>query len=208
MDRLIHPALSAWLRALEHHARVSTMVVGPGLKTGMPIRYEPPQDVGADRVVSAVSAHHRYGREAGGEGEARGVVVVDFGTATTFDVISPRPEYLGGVIAPGVGISADALFNRAAKLPRVDITRPERVVGRNTVAAIQSGLVFGYVSLVEGVLARIRAELAWPAFVVATGGFAGTVAAESSCIDAVDDTLVLEGLRLIWTRNRGKHAGR
>jgi type III pantothenate kinase len=202
---VVPPALTPLREALERHCGLDPLVVGPGVKTGMPIRYDPPQDVGADRIVTAVAAHVRHGRDA--DGLERGVIVVDFGTATTFDVVSPGPEYLGGVIAPGIGISADALFARAAKLPRVDATRPPRVVGRNTVAAIQSGLVNGYLGLVEGLIDRIRAELDWPAFVVATGGFAPTIARDTDAIDVVDDALVLEGLRLIHARNRGHEGG-
>jgi type III pantothenate kinase len=196
---VVPPVSGPVLDAIRKYAGVEALVVGPGIRTGMPIRYDPPQDVGADRIVSAVAAHHRYGRDA--DGEPRGIVVVDFGTATTFDVISPKPEYLGGVITPGVGIGADALFARAAKLPRVDIARPDRVVGRNTVAALQSGLVFGYIGLVEGTLARIRAEVDWPVAVIATGGFASTLAEEAAGIEAVHDDLMLQGLRLIYERN-------
>jgi type III pantothenate kinase len=195
---VVPPALSALVEALRRYAGIDALVVGPGVKTGMPIRYDPPQDVGADRIVTAVGAHARHQ----GEASDHGVLVVDFGTATTFDVISPRPEYMGGAIAPGIGISADALFARAAKLPRVDAVKPPSVIGRNTVAAIQSGLVYGYVGLVEGIVARMRAELDWPVKVVATGGFAELVARESPAIDTVDDNLVLEGLRLIYLRNR------
>ena len=135
-------------------------------------------------------------------GEKAAIIIVDFGTATTFDVVSPTPEYLGGIIAPGVGISADALFRRAAKLPRVDVVKPPTVVGKNTVDAIQSGLFYGYVGLVEGVLRRIRAELAWEARVIATGGLARKIAHETDAIDEVDDNLMLEGLRLLYELNR------
>lgn len=197
---VVPPALPALVEALQRYAGLDPLVVGPGVKTGMPIRYDPPQDVGADRIVTAVAAHERHGGRS--EATRRGVIVVDFGTATTFDVVSPRPEYLGGVIAPGVGISADALFARAAKLPRVDAARPPSVIGRNTVTAIQSGLVYGYIGLVEGLIVRIRGELDWPVAVVATGGFAHLLAQESEAIDVVDDTLVLEGLRSIHARNR------
>lgn len=193
---VVPPALGPLKAALNRHGGFEPLVVGPGVKTGMPIRYDPPQDVGADRIVTAVAAHVRHAASKSG------IVVVDFGTATTFDVVSPTPEYLGGVIAPGVGISADALFARAAKLPRVDATRPPSVIGRNTVHAIQSGLVNGYLGLVEGLIARIRSEVDWPVKVVATGGFGQTLAAESEAIDVVDDALVLEGLRLIHQRNR------
>jgi type III pantothenate kinase len=194
---VVPPALPALVEALHRYASIEPLVVGPGVKTGMPIRYDPPQDVGADRIVTAVAAHARHQQDP-----EQGLVVVDFGTATTFDVVSPRPEYLGGAIAPGIGISADALFARAAKLPRVDAAKPASVIGRNTVAAIQSGLVYGYIGLVEGIIVRMKAELDWPTRVVATGGFAALVARESSAIDVVDDTLVLEGLRLIYGRNR------
>ncbi len=198
---VVPPALVPLLEALRQYVGVEPLVVGPGMRSGMPIRYDPPQDVGADRVVSAVAAHARYA----GEGEDRkGVVVVDFGTATTFDVVSPVPEYLGGAIAPGIRISADALFSRASKLPRVEIARPRSVLGRNTVQAMQSGLLFGYVGLVEGMLGRLRDELSWPVTVVATGGHAAAVAAETDAIDHVDDELMLHGLRLIHQLNRGK----
>jgi type III pantothenate kinase len=196
---VVPPVLAPLADALERYTSVVPLVIGPGVKTGMPVRYDPPQDVGADRIVSAVAAYDRYGRDKG-----VGVIVVDFGTATTFDVVSPKPEYLGGVIAPGVGISADALFARAAKLPRVDVARPDTVVGRSTVASIQSGLVYGYASLVEGMLRRIRSEVEWDAVVVGTGGFARLAADEASGIEHVDDSLMLEGLRLIHERNRGK----
>ncbi len=204
---VVPPVLGPLAEALSRYASVEPLVVGPGIRTGMPIRYDSPQDVGADRIVTAVAAHERH-RHLHGEGVEGGLIVVDFGTATTFDVVSPKPEYLGGVIAPGIGIAADALFERAAKLPRVDISRPDRVVGRNTVGAIQSGLVYGYIGLVEGLIARIRAEVAWPCRVIATGGFAPVVANESGVIDVLDDALVLEGLRIIHGRNQGGGRGR
>ena len=168
------------------------LVIGPGVNTGMPILYEPPGDVGADRIVNGVAAFAAYGGP---------VIVVDFGTATTFDVITRRGEYRGGVICPGIGISADALFQRAARLPRVDVRNPGRVVGRSTVESMQSGLYFGYGAMCEGLIARIRAELGEPARVVATGGLAETLAAEIPSIEAVDPVLTLTGLRLIWERN-------
>jgi type III pantothenate kinase len=170
------------------------LVVEPGVKTGMPILYEPPGDVGADRIVNGVAAFAAYGGP---------VIVVDFGTATTFDVVTRKGEYVGGVICPGVGISADALFQRAARLPRVDIRNPGRVVGRTTVASIQSGLYFGYAAMVEGIIGRIRSELDEAVRVVATGGLAETLAADVPSIEAVDPVLTLTGLRLIWEKNRG-----
>jgi type III pantothenate kinase len=175
------------------------LVVGPGVRTGMPILYEPPGDVGADRIVNGVAAFAAYGGP---------VIVVDFGTATTFDVITRRGEYAGGVICPGIGISADALFQRAARLPRVDVRHPGRVVGRSTVASMQSGLYFGYASMCEGLIARIRAELGEPGRVVATGGLAETLAGDIPSIEAVDPVLTLTGLRLIWERNANAQAPR
>jgi type III pantothenate kinase len=169
------------------------LVIEPGVKTGMPILYEPPSDVGADRIVNGVAAFAAYGGP---------VIVVDFGTATTFDVVTKKGEYIGGVICPGVGISADALFQRAARLPRVDLRSPGKVIGRSTVGSIQSGLYFGYASMVEGIIKRIRAELGEPARPVATGGLAESLAADVPSIEAVDPVLTLTGLRLIWARNR------
>lgn len=198
---VVPSALGPLVDGLERYVEAEVLVVGPGVKTGMPVLYEPPKDVGADRIVAAIAAHEFHARAPGSEGDPGAVIVVDFGTATTFDVVSPKPEYLGGVIAPGVGISADALFQRAARLPRVDVAKPEAVVGRNTVCAIQSGLFYGYVALVEGLLARIRGSIEWPARVVATGGLARKIAYETTAIDVVDDNLMLEGLRLIWQRN-------
>jgi len=169
------------------------LVVEPGVKTGMPILYEPPGDVGADRILNGVAAFAAMGGP---------VVVVDFGTATTFDVVTGKGEYAGGVICPGIGISADALFQRAARLPRVDVRHPGRVVGRSTVTSMQSGLYFGYASMCEGILGRIRAELGGPMRVIATGGLAETLAADIPSIERVDPVLTLTGLRLIWERNR------
>jgi type III pantothenate kinase len=172
---------------------VEAMVVGPGLKSGMPILYEAPREVGADRIVNAVAAFEMYGGPC---------IVVDFGTATTFDAISARGEYLGGAICPGIGISAEALFQRAAKLPRVDITRPKTVIGRNTVHSMQSGLYFGYLSLVEGLVARMREELDGSPKVIATGGLASLLLAGSRLVDHLDPWLTLTGLRILYERNR------
>jgi type III pantothenate kinase len=169
------------------------LFIAPGVKTGLPILYENPHEVGADRIVNAVAAVHRFGAP---------VIVLDFGTATTFDVVGPKGEYLGGVIAPGLGISAEALFDRAARLMRVDVKKPSRIIGRNTEESVQAGLFHGYVSLVEGVVHRLRAELAVDAPVVATGGLAPVFEAELSFLAAVDPHLTLLGLRLIWEKNR------
>lgn len=169
------------------------LVVDAGVRTGVRIRYDNPREVGADRVVDAAAVRALYGIPA---------CVVDFGTATTFDAISADGDYLGGAIAPGIGIAAEALFARTAKLPRVEITRPPSVIGRNTVQSIQSGLLFGYVGLVEGMVARFRAELGPDMRVVATGGLAELVARETTVIDIVDPWLTLHGLRIIYELNR------
>lgn len=169
------------------------LVVGPGTRTGMPIHIDNPKEVGADRIVNAIAAYEVY-RSA--------CIVVDFGTATTFDVISGKGHYQGGVIAPGIGISADALFTRAAKLPRVEIQRPPSVIGKTTVHAIQAGLLWGYAGLVDGLIARLKAAMGEPARVCATGGLAPLIAAETTGIEAVHEFLTLDGLRLIWERNR------
>jgi type III pantothenate kinase len=169
--------------------------------TGMPVLYEPPGDVGADRIVNGVAAYELYGRPRGAP-----VIVVDFGTATTFDAITARGEYLGGVICPGIQISADALFQRAARLPRVDVRKPASVIGRTTVGSMQAGLFFGYVDMVDGLVRRMREELAAtsapPAVCVATGGMAGVLSSETAAIEEVNPDLTLIGLRMIWERNR------
>ena len=169
------------------------LLVGPGIRSGMAILIENPREVGADRIADAVAG---FDRARGG------VVVVDFGTSTNFDVVTPKGEYLGGVLAPGLQISADALFTRAAKLPRVEIAKPPKVVGRNTVHAMQSGIVYGYVGLVDGLVDRILAELGYPCAVIATGGLASLIAPLSRTITAVDDELTLIGLRILYDRNR------
>jgi type III pantothenate kinase len=164
---------------------------------GMPVRYDAPAEVGADRLVNAIAAFERYGRPT-----SRPVIVVDFGTATTFDAISEHGEYLGGAICPGVQISADALFQRAARLPRIDVRKPASVIGRTTTASMQAGLFYGYVGLVEGIVQRMRRELGEGAACIATGGLAETIAPETALIEAVEPDLTLVGLRLAWERNQ------
>jgi type III pantothenate kinase len=190
------PTLTGTLSAMaEGQFGRRPLIVDPATNTGMPIRYENPADVGADRIVNAIAAVEQYG------GRGRPMVVCDFGTATTFDAVSAQGEYLGGAICPGVTISADALFQRAARLPRIEVRKPETVVGRTTVAALESGLFYGYLGMVEGLVLRMSDELGGQALCVATGGLAALIAPETPLIDHVDVDLTLQGLRIVWERN-------
>jgi len=173
---------------------VTPLVVGVGTRTGLKVLYDPPRDVGADRVVDAVAAIRTHGPPP--------LIVVDIGTATVFDAVNAEGEYLGGAIAPGPGIAFEALIQRAAKLYRVEFARPESAIGRNTVAALQSGIIFGYVGLVEGIVARMKKELGGQAKVIGTGGYAASIAAETNIIEKVDPDLTLRGLRLVFDMNR------
>jgi type III pantothenate kinase len=186
------PPMESLLRQMcERYFGIKALFIEPGIKTGMPVHYDNPAEVGADRIVNAVAAYEKYKQSC---------VVVDFGTATTFDAVSSRGEYLGGVIAPGIGISAEALTLRTARLPRVDFKRPPHVIGSNTVHSLQSGLFYGYVGLVDGILERLLAELG-PARVIATGGMAQFIATGSRFLSEIDEALTLTGLRIIWDRN-------
>jgi type III pantothenate kinase len=190
---VVPPLTGKVVQACRQYLGQDPLVVDTGVRTGVRIRYEDPRAVGADRIADAAAVQKLYGGPA---------CVVDFGTATTFDAISGEGDYLGGAIAPGIGIAAEALFLRTAKLPRVDLQRPPAVVGRNTVHAMQSGLLFGYVSLVEGMVARFRQELGRETKVIATGGLAEIIAAETEVIQIIAPWLTLDGLRIIWGLNR------
>ena len=192
VSTVVPPMLPVLEQMSERYFHIKTLVVGPGIKTGMPILYDNPAEVGADRIVNAVAAYEQY-RQA--------LIVVDFGTATTFDYISAKGEYMGGAIAPGIGISMEALFQRASKLPRVEVLKPKGVIGKSTVHSMQSGIFYGYVGLVDEMVRRMREETRSDPKVVATGGWARLITSESQAIQEVDDLLTLKGLKIIYQRN-------
>lgn len=193
LSSVVPPLMTALEDMCQRYFGRVPLVVGPGMRTGLPIKYENPRDVGADRIVNAVAAIQIYGPP---------LIIVDFGTATTFCVVDEQGQYLGGVIAPGIRTSAEALFEHAAKLPRIELVRPRNVVGRNTVASMQAGVVFGFAGLVDGIVERIREEIPLPFKVVATGGLAELVNTQSRTIQYTNPALTLEGLRILWERNR------
>jgi len=203
ISSVVPPLDSTLHEVCERYFHSRPLFIEPGVKTGMPVHYDNPAEVGADRIVNSVAAFEKFGGPC---------IVVDFGTATTFDVVSAKGEYLGGVITPGIGISADALFEHTARLPRVDIRKPARVLATNTVGSVQAGLYYGYIGLIDGILERLMAELGGKVTVVATGGLAVLMSSGSKYIREVDDLLTLEGLRIIYERNlthirrRGDHA--
>lgn len=193
VSSVVPPLTQTFVEMVNRFMKLQPLVIGPEIKTGVTIRYDSPRDVGADRIVNAVAAFQLYGGPA---------CIVDFGTATTFDAISATGDYVGGAIAPGIGIAAEALASHTAKLPRIDLVRPPRAIGINTVFAMQSGLIFGYVGLIEGMVARFRVELGKNMYVIGTGGLASTIAKETEAIEIINPWLTLEGLRLVWEMNQ------
>ncbi|APH34168.1 MULTISPECIES: type III pantothenate kinase [Bacillus] len=196
ISSVVPPIMFSLERMCTKYFHIEPQVVGPGMKTGLNIKYDNPKEVGADRIVNAVAAIQQYGAP---------LIVVDFGTATTYCYIDENKQYMGGAIAPGITISTEALYSRAAKLPRIEIARPDNIIGKNTVSAMQSGILFGYVGQVEGIVKRMKWQASQEPKVIATGGLASLIANESDCIDIVDPFLTLKGLEIIYERNRVGH---
>ncbi|WPF78945.1 type III pantothenate kinase [Bacillus velezensis] len=196
ISSVVPPIMFSLERMCTKYFHIEPQVVGPGMKTGLNIKYDNPKEVGADRIVNAVAAIQQYGSP---------LIVVDFGTATTYCYIDENKQYMGGAIAPGITISTEALYSRAAKLPRIEIARPDNIIGKNTVSAMQSGILFGYVGQVEGIVKRMKWQATQEPKVIATGGLASLIANESDCIDIVDPFLTLKGLEIIYERNRVGH---
>jgi type III pantothenate kinase len=193
---VVPPLLIPFEIICRKYVGIRPILVEPGIKTGMPILYENPSELGADRIVNAISGYEKY---------KRALIIVDFGTATTFDYITPKGEYVGGAIAPGIMISLEALFERASKLPRVELIKPKSIIGKNTVYAMQSGIIYGYVSLVDGIVKRMKEEVKTDPYIIATGGLASLIYKESETIDEVDELLTLRGLKMLYERNKDYH---
>ncbi|MCT4478320.1 type III pantothenate kinase [Peribacillus sp. NPDC101481] len=193
ISSVVPPIMFALERMCKKYFGIKPLIVGPGIKTGLNIKYENPREVGADRIVNAVAGIQEYGSP---------LIIVDFGTATTYCYINEDKQYMGGAIAPGINISTEALYSKAAKLPRIEISRPEGIIGKNTVSAMQAGILYGYVGQVEGIVNRIKAQSNLEPTVIATGGLATLIANESTVIDVVEPFLTLKGLQLIYKRNR------
>jgi type III pantothenate kinase len=193
---VVPPLLIPFEIICRKYVGIRPILVEPGIKTGMPILYENPSELGADRIVNAISGYEKY---------KRALIIVDFGTATTFDYITPKGEYVGGAIAPGIMISLEALFERASKLPRVELIKPKSIIGKNTVYAMQSGIIYGYVSLVDGIVKRMKEEVKTDPYIIATGGLASLIYKESETIDEVDEFLTLRGLKMLYERNKDYH---
>ncbi len=190
---VVPPMMNILEPLCEKYFHVKPLVIGPGVKTGMPIFYDNPKEVGADRIVNAVAAYEKY---------KSALIIIDFGTATTFDYVSAKGEYMGGCICPGIAISSSALFERAAKLPRVEFSRPKTIIAKDTVSSMQAGIMFGYAGLVDGIVDRMKQESKTDPKIVATGGLAAIIAPETKSIEVVDDMLTLEGLRIIYQKNK------
>lgn len=192
ISSVVPPIMMALERMCEKYFHLKPLIVGPGIKTGLNIKYENPREVGADRIVNAIAGIHDYGSP---------LIIVDFGTATTYCYINEKKQYMGGAIAPGIGISTEALYTRASKLPRIEIARPDGIIGKNTISAMQAGILYGYVGQVEGIVKRMKEQAESNPTVIATGGLADLIAKESAVIDVVDPFLTLKGLQLIYKRN-------
>ena len=192
ISSVVPPLVVPLVKMCERYFKIKPLVVGPGIKTGIRLKYENPREIGADRIVNTVGAYEQYGGP---------LIVIDIGTATTFDVVDENGDYLGGAIAPGIGISTEALFQRAAKLPRIELVTPKNVICRNTVTSMQAGIIFGFVGQIDGIVCRMKAELGRDVKVVATGGLAKMIAKESMTIDTNDYFLTLTGLRVLYERN-------
>lgn len=196
ISSVVPPVLVPLCHMCERYFKMQPMVVGQGLKIGLKLRYENPKEIGADRIVNAVAAFAKYAEQK------KPMIVMDFGTATTFCAILPEGDYLGGAIAPGIGISTEALTQRTAKLPRIELLVPKKAICANTVSAMRAGIMYGYLGLIEGVVKHMKEELGGEAYVIATGGFANTMASGTDCIDVVDPLLTLDGLRIIYEKNQ------